>query len=231
MTGLLQHLAMVPPWVALAVVFAVPALEASAFVGFLFPGETALLVGGVLASQGAVPVAGVLAAGILGAIAGDAVGYLLGRRWGRRMLHATVGRFVRPEHLDRAEEALARRGGWSVFLGRFTLALRVLVPGLAGMAGMRYRTFAVFNVAGAVLWGGGMVLAGYLAGHSWHAVAHAVSGAGAALTTLVLCLFAGYVIRRRREPCSHRSASRAAAGEPALSRASGQTGSVDPRRD
>jgi membrane protein DedA with SNARE-associated domain len=58
-----------------------------------------LLLGGVLASQGHAPVAAVLAAGIGGAIVSDAVGYLVGRRWGRRVLDSTLGRFVKADHV------------------------------------------------------------------------------------------------------------------------------------
>jgi undecaprenyl-diphosphatase len=63
-----------PPWLALLVVFAMPALESSAFLGFLFPGEVALILGGVLASQGHLSLAAVLAAAISGSIVGDSVG-------------------------------------------------------------------------------------------------------------------------------------------------------------
>lgn len=197
MTGLLAHLLATPLWVVLAIVFALPALESSAFLGFVFPGETALLLGGVVASQGRVPVAAVLSAGIVGAILGDAVGYQVGRRWGRRVLDSTLGRLVSAGHLDRAEQALARRGGWAVFLGRFTVALRVMIPGLSGMAGMPFKRFAVANVAGAVAWGGLMVTVGYLAGHSWQSVAHVVSWAGAGVTVgVVLLLLARHALRR-----------------------------------
>lgn len=199
MTGLLQHLGALPALLVLGVVFGLPALEASAFLGFVFPGETALLVGGVLAGRGHVPLAAVLAAGIGGAAAGDAVGYLVGRRWGPRILDSTLGHVVKAEHLDRAERALAHRGGWTVLVGRFTVALRVLVPGLAGMSRMPFSTFVRFNVAGAVLWGGLMVGAGYLAGNSWHTVAHLFSGAGLALAGVVLAVVvARHLVHRRR---------------------------------
>lgn len=199
MSGIVQHLLSLPAWLALAVVFAVPALEASAFLGFVFPGETVLLLGGVLAGQGHVPLAGVMALGIAGAIVGDLVGYAVGRRWGRRILDSTAGRFVRAEHLDRAERALSRRGGWTVLVGRFTVALRVLIPGLAGMGRMPYRRFVVFDVLGGVLWGGAAVLVGYIAGSSWHTVQHYVSGAGlAALAAVVVAYLGVRMVRRRR---------------------------------
>src|SRR6266496_2447497 len=157
-----QHILGLGGWAALAIVFAVPLLESSAFVGFVFPGEIAVLLGGVLAFQHRVSLAAVLAAGISGAILGDTIGYAIGRRVGRLV--------VRREHVDRAERYLAERGGKAVFLGRFTAALRVMVPGLAGMARMPYHVFVVANVAGGSLWAAGFVLLGYAAGTSWRRV-------------------------------------------------------------
>src|SRR5256712_12279524 len=114
-------------WVALAIVFLVPALEASAFLGFVFPGEIAVLLGGVLASQGRVSLGAAIAAAVLGAVVGDSAGYLVGRRWGRALLHGTVGRLPivkrhLDRHLDAAQAYVRRRRGRAVFFGRFTAA-------------------------------------------------------------------------------------------------------------
>jgi membrane protein DedA with SNARE-associated domain len=197
MTGLLDQLLSTPAWVVLMVVFALPALESSAFLGFLFPGETALLLGGLAAGQGHVPLAAVVVAGVVGAILGDAVGFLVGRRWGRRVLDSTVGRLVSRRHLDRAEGFLRRRGVWAVFFGRSTAALRVMIPGLAGMSGMRSRQFLAANVAGGAVWGVVVAVAGYLAGNSWHAVDHYITGAGLALVVgLVVVVAAGHLVPR-----------------------------------
>jgi len=186
-----------PPWLALLVVFAMPALESSAFLGFLFPGEVALILGGVIASQGHLSLGAVLAAAVSGSVVGDSVGYAVGRRYGRRMLDGTVGRVVRRHHLDRAEDYLAERGGKAVFFGRFTAALRVLVPGLAGMSGMRYRTFLLYNVASAVCWGTMSVLFGYLGGTSWRRVEHVASRVGlVALALLVGAVVIGHLLRQ-----------------------------------
>ncbi len=188
-----------PGWAVLVVVFALPGLESSAFVGFVFPGEIALLLGGVLAEQGRVALPAVLVAGFLGAAVGDSVGYAVGRRYGRRLLDGTLGRFVKRDHLDRAERYLAARGGRAVFLGRFTAALRVMVPGAAGMARMRYPTFLVFNVAGAAGWVLLSVLLGYLGGSSWRHVEHVASRIGlVALAALVLLVAGGAAWRRAR---------------------------------
>lgn len=209
MTTLIEHLLATPVWVSLLVVFALPALEASVFLGFVFPGEIAVLLGGVLASQGHTPLAGVLLAGIGGAICGDSVGYVVGRRWGRRILDSTLGRFVKAEDLDRAERAVAKHGLGAVFIGRFAVALRVMIPGLAGMAGMGYRRFAAANIAGGIVWGTAIVLAGYLAGNSWHSVQHYVSLTGLVVTTAtVVLMILGWRIGRRRARRAAHSAPR-----------------------
>src|SRR5262249_51493027 len=156
-----------------------------AFVGFVFPGEIAVLLGGVLAFQHRIALAAVLAAAIAGAVIGDTVGYWVGHRYGRRLLSGRLGRLVKQHHRERAERYLAERGGKAVFLGRFTAALRVMIPGLSGMARMPYRTFAVYNVAGGAVWATVMVLVGYLAGASWQRAAHWASRLGLALLALI----------------------------------------------
>lgn len=186
-----------PAWVTLVVVFALPALESSAFVGFVFPGEVALILGGVVAEQGRVPLAAVLLAGFAGAVIGDSVGYAVGRRYGRPILDRTVGRLVKREHVDRAQTYLAERGGHAVFLGRFTAALRVLVPGMAGMARMPYRVFLAYNVAGAAGWVTMSVLLGYVGGTSWRHVEHTASRVGlGAFGVLILVAVATAALRR-----------------------------------
>ncbi len=66
--------------------FALPALEASAFVGFIAPGEIGVILGGVLANQHKLSLWAVLVAGITGAVIGDSVGYEVGKRYGERIL-------------------------------------------------------------------------------------------------------------------------------------------------
>lgn len=182
----------------LVAVFALPALEASVFIGFVFPGEIAVVLGGVLAFQGRVRLGAVIAVAILGAIVGDTVGYFVGKRWGRRMLDGTIGRFVRAEHLERGEAFLLRQGGRGVLLGRFTAAFRALVPGLAGMSGMNYRTFATYNAIGGAIWAGGFVLAGYAAGNSWRRIEHFTRAASLIVVVLVVLAIAVLALRRRK---------------------------------
>lgn len=188
MTHLLERLLNVPQWVVLMVVFLLPAAEAGILLGMFIPGEIALIIGGVAASVGHVSLLWVLVCGVLGAIIGDSIGYLVGERWGVQLLHSTLGRKVPIERLDAARAFIARRGGRAVFIGRFTAALRALVPGLAGMSGVPYRVFLPWNIAGGVVWACASVALGYAAGTSWELAAHYASIFG--ITVLVLVVVA-----------------------------------------
>ena len=199
-TQLAKSLLDMPPAVALLFVFLLPALEASAFVGIVFPGEIAALLGGVLAHQGKIPLWAAILAAIAGAVVGDSIGYLVGRRFGESLLSRLPSRLLKPEHIEQSKSAINRLGGKAVFVGRFTAALRVLVPGMCGMARMPYRRFAVWNVAGGVVWAGGCVVLGYLAGSSWEHLHRRLSNAGLiGLGVVVIGGIAFVVIRRRRD--------------------------------
>ncbi len=181
---------------ALAVVFALPALESSVFVGFIFPGEIAVILGGVLAFNHRANLIAVMVAAVAGAILGDTVGYAVGRRWGTRLLEGPLSRFIPSDHLDRAKAYLVKRGGAAVFFGRFTAALRVLVPGLAGMSGVSYARFATFNVLGGTIWAVSFVLLGFAAGASWRKVETAARNAGLLLLGVILVVAAVVVVAR-----------------------------------
>lgn len=183
------------------IVFVVPALEASLFVGFVVPGETAVLLGGVLASQHHVSLTGVLAAAITGAIIGDSVGYFVGRRFGEPLQQSRLGRIVGERRWQASEEFLRRRGGPSVFLGRWTALLRALVPAAAGMAKLPYRTFLVWNIAGGVAWAAAIVFAGYAAGSAYKRLEHYLGqGAFIILAVIVTGLVIRHFVVERRHP-------------------------------
>lgn len=173
-------------WAALACLFVLPALEAPAFLGLVLPGEVALVLGGVLASQGRIPLAAALAVGIAGALAGDSAGYWIGRRWGPRLLATRLGRRVGPARLGRAESLLLRGGGGPLLVGRCTAGVRVVLPGLAGVLGLRYRVFALWTGAAATFWAVAHVLVGYAAGAGWRQVDRLTGRLGLALAGAVV---------------------------------------------
>ena len=187
-------------WPLLAVVFLVPALEASVFLGFVFPGETAVVFGGAVAGQHHASLAAVAVAAVLGAVIGDTIGFFVGRRFGEWLVGHTAGRFVKAENIARARAYVARRGGRAVFLGRWTAVLRALVPGTAGMAGMHYGLFLRWNLAGGTVWAVACAVAGWAAGASWSHVVKVIDRAGlVGIAAIVVVVVAVVLVRRRRE--------------------------------
>jgi membrane protein DedA with SNARE-associated domain len=183
-------------------------LEAAAFVGLFIPGETALLVGGFLAYQGRASLWIMIAAAALGAVVGDSLGYEMGRMLGDRLKATRLGRKVGEPRWQHAEDYLLRKGGQAVFFGRFVGVLRALVPAMAGLSRMRYRTFLAWNAAGGIVWAPMFVLLGYLAGASYREVERIAGRASLLLVGLVIVVLAAAAVRRktrRREP-RHRSA-------------------------
>jgi membrane protein DedA with SNARE-associated domain len=182
--------------VVVALVFAEDAL----FFGFLLPGETAVIVGGVLARQGTVELAWLTLAVVLAAIAGDSVGYEIGRRLGPPLLDSRPLR-RRTERVTRARELIRRRGPAAVFLGRFVALLRSLVPALAGASDMPYRRFLFYNALGGLVWGVGNALLGYGMGAAYER-AEGLIGRTMALVTagLVVVALVVWRIRRHRSP-------------------------------
>jgi membrane protein DedA with SNARE-associated domain len=206
MSGLLQRLLDVPTPVVLVVVALVVFAEDALFVGFVLPGETVAILGGVAARLGHVPLTAVFVTVAVAAVAGDSVGYEIGRRYGPRILELrAVAR--RRRQVDRARELLARRGGPAIFLGRWVAFFRAVMPALAGTARMRYPVFLAFNAAGGIAWAAVVVGAGYLAGESYARVEKYV-GRGAALVVAAVVVVGLVVWRIRR----HRAERRADAG-------------------
>ena len=186
-----------------------PALEAPAFLGLVLPGELALLLGGVLAHHDRIPLGAALAVGVAGALAG----YWIGRRWGPRLLTSGLGRRVGPARLHTVEGLLLRGGGWGLVVGRCTAGVRVVLPGLAGMLGLRYRTFAAWTGVAATVWAAAHVLLGYVAGAGWREIHQLTGRIGLALAGAVLVgLAVAWLLRRRARQHQHQPRQPVAAG-------------------
>lgn len=208
LTAALGHL---NGWVAIALIAALVFGETAIFLGFVLPGEAAVVFGGVLASRGHLSLPALIAVVVVTAVAGPLVGYEVGRRFGDRLFTARRLRRVSGA-LERARVTLRDRGGVAVFGGRFVAVVRALMPAAAGAAEMPYRVFAVSNLIGGIVWGAGYSLLGYLAG-SAYAVVERTVGAGLAIAVAVVVVAAAAAWAWRR----HRSVAHAApAGEPAV---------------
>jgi membrane-associated protein len=150
-------------WGGYAVLAAIVFAETGLLVGFFLPGDSLLVTAGVFAA----PDLGILNLGVLNAllipvaILGDAVNYALGRRAGPALFASDEAWVFKRSHLERTQRFYARHGGKTVVLARFLPILRTFAPFAAGMAGMPYRRFVLFNVVGAVAWVSSMTLVGY----------------------------------------------------------------------
>jgi membrane-associated protein len=197
-SGLVDQLLHVPPGLAYVVIAGLVFAEAAVFVGFVLPGETAVVIGGVLAANGRLELFLLLPLVVGAAVVGDSVGYEVGRHLGPRLLRTRpLRRHAR--RLEGAQRILRERGRSAVFIARFTAFLRAVMPGLAGMSGMPYARFLVFNAAGGLVWGAGVALLGYFAGASFSKLEHTLGRVSALLTVVVVggALFAWWRHRRR----------------------------------
>ncbi|MFB8128637.1 DedA family protein [Streptomyces mirabilis] len=129
------------------------------------PGETILIAAGIYAGAGRLNIVAVAVIAFVAAVAGDNVGYLIGRSGGRAFVHRW-GRFVflTPERFRKAEVFFSRHGGAIVVVARFIEGLRQANGIIAGTSGMRWRRFLVFNALGAALWVGLWATLAYAAG-------------------------------------------------------------------
>ncbi len=164
------------------------------------PAELLLIVAGSFAAGGLLPLALALPLGALAAIAGDHVGFLVGRRLGARVAARRLRRFSgidRPGEL--AGAAVRRYGALAVPVARFIPGVRTVVMLLAGGFGVRYRWFLIADILGAAAWSTGYLLLGISLGPSWYeAAADRVGWEG--LAVLLIATLAGaaaYAYRRR----------------------------------
>lgn len=184
--------------VVYAVVAALVFAEDSLFFGFVLPGETAVVLGGVLAHERRVEVGWLAPLVVLAAIAGDCVGYEVGRHLGPRILDTRMPR-RHAVRVAKAQEMIRRRGPAAVFVGRFVAFFRAMMPALAGVSGMRFRRFLLFNALGGLVWGIGFTLLGYFAGTAYARVEHLVGrGVAVLLAALVVAALAVWHVRRHR---------------------------------
>lgn len=170
--------------------------------GVPVPGETILIAGAVFAGSGELNIVAVGVAGFLAAVAGDNVGYAIGR-FGGRALVDRWGKYVflTSERMDKAENFFNTHGGKIIVIARFVEGLRQANGLIAGIIEMHWLKFVAFNALGAALWVGTWVSVGYFAGQHITAVYDAItrySLYAAIAAAVVIVAWIGLRIRKRR---------------------------------
>jgi membrane-associated protein len=156
------------PWLVVLVIAAIIFAESGLLIGFFLPGDSVLFTAGFLiyASRLHVDIHLFVLCMFLAAVLGDGVGYLFGRRIGRRLFNRPNSLLFRRENIHKAEVFYEKHGGIAVVLARFIPVVRTFAPIVAGVGNMRYRTFLAYNVIGALLWAVGITYAGFYIGRA-----------------------------------------------------------------
>ena len=162
-THLSQVIAEYGTWTYL-ILFAIIFCETGLVVTPFLPGDSLLFAAGTFAALGALDVRLLIPLLIAAAIIGDTINYWIGAYIGPRAFEGNL-RFLRKEHLDRTRAFYERHGGKTIILARFVPIVRTFAPFVAGVGTMSYGRFITYNVVGAVLWVGLLVLAGFFFGN------------------------------------------------------------------
>ena len=144
--------------------FAIIFAETGLLIGFFLPGDSLLVTAGLFAARGELDIVLLNVLLIIAAITGDAVGYSIGLRAGHALFNRPQSRFFRRDHLLKTKAFYDRYGGITIVLARFMPFARTFAPVVAGVAEMKYRRFALFNITGGIGWVTSMTLTGYYLG-------------------------------------------------------------------
>jgi len=176
-----MHLGSGSYWIA----FFAALLETTIGLGLILPGSTIILFLGALSSRGYLEVGNLIWFSVLGAIIGDNINYLLGRKYFNKWLQKGFW-FLQAGHVEKAKHFMDTHGAKSVFLGRFIPSVKEVVPFIAGSLRMDQKKFMFWNVLGAIGWGFEWVLAGYIFAKSLNLAELWLSRAGLFFAFLLL---------------------------------------------
>ncbi|MFF7385384.1 VTT domain-containing protein [Streptomyces griseoluteus] len=196
-------------WGLLLIVFA----ESGLLIGFFLPGDSLLFTAGLLITSGELdfPLWGAIALICAAAVLGDQAGYMFGKKVGPSLFNRPDSRLFKQENVTKAHEFFEKYGPKSLVLARFVPIVRTFTPIIAGVSGMRYRSFLTFNVIGGVLWGAGVTLLGSWLGN----IGIVKDNIEAMLILIVLISVIPIAIEFLRARGKDKRAARQAPGQPA----------------
>lgn len=196
MHDLLTVLQQLPPLLVYVVAAVLVAGETAVIFGLLVPAEATLLLVGFLAYAGTLRLVPAMIVMVAAGAVGDSLAFRSGRRLGPALRGGRWGTRVGEQRWARADAMINRLGGRGILAARWVAFIRTLAPRLAGGAGMPYRRFLAWNLAGVLSWVGSAVLVGYLAGESYQRVSALLGDATGAVLALVGCIVVLVLIGR-----------------------------------
>jgi membrane-associated protein len=185
-------------------------LERSIFLGLIVPGDLILALGGVYASQRKMDLIGVIVVGTLAAIAGESIGFWLGRRFGVRLLRRLPFFGKRLSRVvEESEDYFHRHGGKTVAIGRYATAAGAFIPFTAGAGKMSYARFLAFDIPAIMVWAAGITIFGYYFGRNLSFIDKVLSRFGYGVLALVVLIVAvRFLWKKRQERKERREAGR-----------------------
>ena len=153
-------------WGGYGLLFAIVFAETGLLIGFFLPGDSLLVTAGLVAVAGGLDIWLLNVVLIAAAVAGDSVGYAIGRRLGPRLFTREKSLLFNPAHVERTRRFYERHGPKTIVIARFVPIVRTFAPTVAGVGQMEYRRFIFYNIAGGIGWVVSMTGAGYLLGQS-----------------------------------------------------------------
>jgi membrane-associated protein len=141
--------------------------ETGLLVGFFLPGDSLLISAGLFSAGGHLPIWPMVWILTAAAIIGDATGYFIGKKLGTSLYSREDSIFFKRKHIEHTREFYEKHGGKTIILARFIPIVRTFAPTVAGVAGMKYRSFVIYNVLGAFIWIWSLLFAGYFLGRTF----------------------------------------------------------------
>ena len=150
------------------ILFLIVFVETGLVVMPLLPGDSLLFAAGSIAAlDGTLNIAILIPLLIVAALLGDNTNYFIGSRFGVRVFDLNW-KLLKREYLERTETFYEKHGGYTLIMARFVPIVRTFAPFAAGLGTMKYRTFLMYCIAGAVLWVSSISTLGYVLGsHPW----------------------------------------------------------------
>jgi membrane-associated protein len=160
----LSNLTELVRWAGLFGLAAIIFSETGLLVGVFLPGDSLLVTAGLLAARGYLNIYALVPLLTIAAICGNSVGYSIGHATGPRIFNRENSLFFNKKHAIRAHEFYEKYGRKTIVLAQFMPVIRTFAPVVAGVGGMKFRTFITFNIMGAVLWIWSMTAIGFFLG-------------------------------------------------------------------